>query len=184
MFVALLEKTAAALDRAGIPYMVIGGQAVLRHGEPRLTRDIDLTLGVDVDRLADVLAVTVACGYELLVDPEPFVRQTMVLPCRDPKSGVRLDLVFSFSPYEREAIARAEPVRLGSADVRFATVEDLVIHKMIAGRPRDLEDVRGLLLRNPGVDRAAVEEKLSEFGEAAAEPILGRFRGICRDLDS
>ena len=31
--------------------MLIGGQAVLLYGEPRLTRDIDITLGVDVDKI-------------------------------------------------------------------------------------------------------------------------------------
>lgn len=39
------------MDEAGVPYMVIGGQAVLIYGEPRLTKDIDITLGVDVDGL-------------------------------------------------------------------------------------------------------------------------------------
>jgi hypothetical protein len=40
MFQTLLVKLARTLDGAGLPYMVIGGQAVLRHGEPRLTRDL------------------------------------------------------------------------------------------------------------------------------------------------
>jgi hypothetical protein len=31
---------ARELKEASIPYMVIGGQAVLLYGEPRLTRDI------------------------------------------------------------------------------------------------------------------------------------------------
>ncbi|GAH87084.1 unnamed protein product, partial [marine sediment metagenome] len=30
--------------------MIIGGQAVLLYGEPRLTRDIDVTLGDDIDK--------------------------------------------------------------------------------------------------------------------------------------
>jgi len=38
----LLVNLAKALDEAGIPYMLIGGQAVLIYGEPRLTRDIDV----------------------------------------------------------------------------------------------------------------------------------------------
>jgi hypothetical protein len=162
--------------------MVIGGQAVLRYGEARLTRDIDLTLGVDVDRLPDVLTVTAACGFEVLVDPEPFVRETMVLPCRDPGSGIRLDLVFSFSPYEREAIARAVPVTIGTTSVRFATVEDLVIYKIIAGRPRDLEDVRGILLKNPGLDMAFVEGHLDAIGSAVGEPYRERLREVTLDV--
>jgi hypothetical protein len=47
----LLERIALELERAGIPYMVTGGQAVLLYGEPRLTRDIDITLGVSTDQL-------------------------------------------------------------------------------------------------------------------------------------
>ncbi len=182
MFAALIEKIAVELERANIPYMVIGGQAVLLYGEPRLTRDIDLTLGADVDRLDDVLAVARSCGLETLVD-SAFVRQTMVLPCRDPASGIRVDLVFSYSPYEREAVARSRPVPLGAAQVRFATVEDLVIHKVVAGRARDLEDVRGILLRNPGVDLAFVEARLTEFEDALGEPFMDRLRGIRRDIE-
>ena len=40
MFGNLLEKVALALDSERLPYMVIGGQAVLLHGEPRLTKDV------------------------------------------------------------------------------------------------------------------------------------------------
>lgn len=37
--------------------MVIGGQAVLVHGEPRLTEDIDITLGVDIARVNDIIVL-------------------------------------------------------------------------------------------------------------------------------
>ena len=36
MFESLLARLAHALDAAGLPYMVFGGQAVLLHGEPHL----------------------------------------------------------------------------------------------------------------------------------------------------
>src|SRR5262245_35417486 len=107
MFESLLERIATALDANAIPYMVIGGQAVLVHGEPLLTRDIDITLGVDLDRLTDVLSVAAALGFVVLVDPEKFTRETMVLPCQDPVTTIRVDFIFSFSTYERQALARA-----------------------------------------------------------------------------
>ncbi len=43
MFERLLTKIATALNKAEIPCMVIGGQAVLLYGEPRLTKGIDIT---------------------------------------------------------------------------------------------------------------------------------------------
>jgi hypothetical protein len=46
MFEKILARLGATLDESNLPYMIIGGQAVLLYGEPRLTRDIDITLGV------------------------------------------------------------------------------------------------------------------------------------------
>jgi hypothetical protein len=158
-----------------VPYMVVGGQAVLLYGEPRLTKDIDITLGVGLDRLPEILALAEWMGLRPLVDPETFTRQTMVLPCGDPETGVRLDFMFSFSPYERQALERVRTVEMGKTSVRFASVEDVIVHKVIAGRPRDLEDVRSILIKNPGVDLAYVRRWLKEFSEALAEPFLERF---------
>jgi hypothetical protein len=41
MFEELLIRIAKALDNNYIPYMIVGGQAVLLYGEPRLTKDIE-----------------------------------------------------------------------------------------------------------------------------------------------
>ena len=57
MFEELLARIAAGLSSRNLPYMIIGGQAVLLYGEPRLTKDIDITLGINIDRLDDLLAV-------------------------------------------------------------------------------------------------------------------------------
>jgi len=55
MFEKLLSDIGNHLGLAGIPYMVIGGQAVLLYGEPRLTRDIDITLGLGIDDLEKLI---------------------------------------------------------------------------------------------------------------------------------
>ena len=58
IFRRLLRKIAESFDRHRIPYMVIDGQAVLQYGRPRLTEDIDITLGVDSSELAVVQKAT------------------------------------------------------------------------------------------------------------------------------
>lgn len=187
MFAPLLTRLAAALDEAGIPYMVIGGQAVLVHGEPRLTRDIDITVGMGTEGLDRLLATVGQAGLRPLPDdPAAFARDTMVLPAVDPDSGVRVDLILSFTSYELEAIERARPAPAGLGSVRFASPEDLVVHKMIAGRPRDLEDVRSILLRNPTLDRESVRRWLRDFETAVADDpgLVGRFATIERDVDA
>ena len=178
MFESLLERIATALRDAGIPYMVIGGQAVLLYGEPRLTKDIDITLGAGIERLPAVLDLARRLELQLPDDAEGFARQTMVLPCSDPSTGIRVDLILSYSPYEQLAISRSKPVKIGSVEVQFASVEDLIILKIVAGRPRDLEDVRGVVLRNPDFDRAYVKRWLKDFSAALTEDFVGRFDRI------
>jgi hypothetical protein len=176
MFEQLLEAIARGLERLGVPYMLIGGQAVLLYGEPRLTRDIDVTLGVGPERLSELLEWVRGSGWQVLVEaPEEFVGKTMVLPCLEPVSGIRIDLIFSFSPYEQQALKRARRVPLGGAQVCFASLEDLIIHKMLAGRPRDLEDLRSVLLKNRAFDLEYVHRWLREFDRGLGERSLERF---------
>ena len=105
---------------------------------------MDIALGVDSTHLPDVLAVCEELNLESLpADVQDFVRSTFVLPAVDRETGIRVDLIFSTTTYEAEAISRAQPVEVGEAVVPFATAEDLIIHKLFAGRPRDIEDAGG-----------------------------------------
>lgn len=178
MAATLLARLAQALDAAGIAYMIIGGQAVLLYGEPRQTRDVDITLGVDVDALPAVLRVVAACELELLVDPAEFVPRTLVLPCHDPASGYRVDLIFSFSPYERQALARTTIVHEAGQPLRYASLEDLLLQKLVAGRPRDLEDARVLLLKHPELEEDYLLDRLTEFEAVVDRPLVETFRRL------
>lgn len=183
MFQGLLEAISRELTVGSVPYMVIGGQAVLLYGEPRLTRDIDITLGVGVEELGRIEKIVHKAGLKVLVENiDEFVERTMVLPAMDEQSGIRVDLIFSFSPYERQAIARAKDTKLGKAAVKFASLEDVVIHKVIAGRARDLEDIRSILLKNPGYDSLYIERWLKEFDESLGEGFLASFEKIVAEI--
>ena len=163
--------------------MVIGGQAVLLYGEPRLTRDIDITLGMGVKGLDKIKKIIKAIGLKILVKKEKeFVEQNMVLPTLDKKSGIRVDFIFSFSPYERQAIERGKDIKLGRTLVKFASLEDVVIHKVIAGRARDLEDVRSILLKNPKYNLDYIKKWFREFDQSLDENFLKVFGEIKKDL--
>lgn len=183
MFDRLLAAIARALDKESIPYMVIGGQAVLLHGEPRLTKDIDVTLAAGLERLDAILRAARAAGLDPLVDPQEFTPRTLVLPCKDTSSQIRVDFILSFSPYEAAAVGRARRITLDRAEVRFASVEDLIIHKILAGRPRDLEDVRSILLKNPHLDKAFVRRTLGEFEAALSrgDELTSSFETVLRE---
>lgn len=170
MFKELIEKLGESLEGRGIPYMIIGGQAVLLYGEPRLTRDVDITLGLGTEQFSDILYLAAGIGLQPLPeDVVTFVEQTMVLPVVDNTTGIRVDFIFSYTPYEHEAINRSRKVRFGNVEVSFAAPEDVIIHKIFAGRPRDIEDVRGIILKNPDIDKEYIMKWLEEFERSAGE---------------
>jgi len=181
MFKTLLIRIARGLTSAGLPYMIIGGQAVLLYGSPRLTRDIDVTLGVGVDEMKRVLKTAAGMGLEIIPkDIETFIERTFVLPARDSATGIRVDLIFSFTPYEKQAIERTRPILFDDTAVMFASLEDVVIHKIFAGRPRDLEDAVTILAKNSDFDRDYIRKWLKEFDRTMATDGFSRkFAELC-----
>ena len=71
-----------------------------------------------------------------------------MLPAQDAQTNIRVDFIFSFSPYEEVALKRVKKVSIGRYAVKFASVEDIIIHKMLASRAVDIEDVKNILLKN------------------------------------
>lgn len=165
------------------PYMVMGGQAVLLYGDFRVTEDIDVTVALTPAETSTALSIAAAAGLRPLVaDPEAFARETCVLPLRHDATGLRVDLIFSLTDYEREALARSRLVRVGDADVRFSGPEDVVLSKVFAGRPRDLEDARGILRRHQDLDLAYVRRWLDVLEPGSDRPLQARFEQLLRDL--
>lgn len=183
MFEVLLKKIAASLERYQIPYMIIGGQAVLLYGEPRLTRDIDVTLGIEIEGLQKIIKVVNELGLDIVVDDVvSFVKRTMVLPAIHAQSGIRVDFIFSFTPYEQEAINRAKKVMIQGQPVAFASVEDVIIHKVFAGRARDIDDVRAILIKNPDIDIEYIKNWLTEFDRSLNGDFTKKFDKIRKNL--
>lgn len=183
MFQRLLKEISSKLKKTAVPYMVIGGQAVLLYGEPRLTRDIDITLGAGTEKLDEIKKIISEIGLKILVENDKeFVKRTLVLPAIDEKSSIRVDFIFSFSPYERQAIGRAKNIKLGRSLIKFASLEDVVIHKIIAGRARDVEDIKAILLKNPDYDSEYIERWLKEFDSSLDENFLNLFKKILDEI--
>lgn len=155
------------LEQRRIPYMVFGGLANLQWGKPRFTQDVDIKVLVEGDR--EIFAAALGREFEILpMDPVAFLDSTHVLPART-HEGVRIDFVLAILPYEREAIARAARIPLEGVLVSWCTAEDLILHKIFSDRPRDREDVEGVVLRQ----RAALDR----------EYLDPRVRDLARDLE-
>ena len=178
-FETLLAKISQALERDKIPYMVIGGQAVLIYGEPRFTRDIDITLGLDTDEAERIRKMARELSLEPVADAtEDFVKQNALLSVEDHETRIVIDFIFSFLPYERQAIQRAKTVHIGTASVRFATAEDTIIHKLFAGRARDIEDAKGIVNNMGDLDTSYLRRWLKDFSSVTGRDLVKEYDEI------
>lgn len=120
------QRASEALQRAGVPHVVVGGLAVGANGYPRATKDVDFLVG-------DAAFVQHAGG---LVTMNP------ALPIA--VDGVAIDYLSARADEKHLAEALLEPAGT------FVDAPRLIYMKLRAGRLRDRGDVAGLI--NAGID--------------------------------
>lgn len=143
---SLLQPLAQVLRRFGNRWYLFGAQAVVIWGRPRLTADVDVTAFIEDEEVDAFVSAMSDAGFTLrLSDVEDFVRRTRVLPFMHEQTRLPLDVVLG-GPGPEEAFLRSSiPVGVAGTTVPVIAPEELVVTKILAGRPKDLEDVRGIL---------------------------------------
>ncbi len=164
----LLRSLKELLDRLGLRWYLFGAQAVVLHGRPRLTEDVDVTVELGSLSQPAFVREMQSAGFQLEqgID-EDFIAQTRVLPFTH-TSGVPLDIVLAGSGLETLIFDQVQPVAL-TEDLAVPVVapEHLVVLKILAGRPKDIEDVRGILMQcGDEIDHDAIRELLGQLEEA------------------
>ena len=164
---AALADLVKWLDDAKMPSMIIGGVAASVLGRPRLTQDVDVLAILPEEDWAN--AVSSAARHGILPRVEnalDFAHRSRVLLMRHAESGIDIDVTFGRLSFEQTAIDNSEIHDVGGLRVRLPRVEDLLIMKAVARRPKDLQDIEGLLAAHPDADIAAVRQWVREFATA------------------
>lgn len=175
-----LTRLAAVLRALGLRWYVFGAQAVAVHGFPRATADLDVTVDLaDVapERLVRTLE---RAGFASRFSDADFVRATRVMPIVHKKTGLPIDVVLAGPGLEQVFLDAAATYRIGRCTIPVISREHLIVTKLLAGRPKDLEDVRELIaIAGADLDFAHVEALLAELERALGQSDL---RPRLRDL--
>lgn len=159
------------LDAMHVPSMVIGGVAASVLGEPRLTQDVDaLAILPEANWRKAVEGATRFGITPRIEDALEFARRSRVLLMRHVASTIDLDITFGELSFEEAAVANCEVHNIGGISVRLPRVEDLLVMKAIARRPKDLQDIRGILAAHPNADVALARRWVREFATAMSMP--------------
>lgn len=164
----------------GWRHCVIGGMALLRWGEQRMTKDVDLTLLTGFGGEEVFVAALLAEFQALPPEPMAFALRNRVLPVRT-KSGFKADIALGGLPFEEKAVSRATDYAYSENVVlRTCTAEDLIVMKAFAARPQDQIDIEGILIRQRGqLDWTYVYENLQPLADVKEMPeIIANLRAL------
>ena len=139
-----LQDVFASLSRHDVRYVVIGGIAVVLHGVPRATFDLDILIDATPANAASLLQALVDAGLgtATLTTPEEVLANEITVF----KDRVRIDVQtstpgLSFS----DAWSHRDAMEYHGQSFHVVSKPDLIAAKRAAGQPVDLEDVRLLL---------------------------------------
>jgi hypothetical protein len=160
----------------GWRFCFIGGLAVQKWGEPRVTDDVDLTLLTGLGTEAPFIDALLALDW---VEPRiprarEFAQARRVLLLQT-KGGVGLDIAMGAFPFEEEAVRRGQEVALLPGRVlRLCTAEDLIVFKTFAARSQDWRDVEMTIVRqgDDALDWRYIHEQLRPLLELKEAPEL------------
>jgi hypothetical protein len=129
------EKITSALDKAGIPFMVVGSLASSLHGNPRFTQDADLVIRPD-GRSLEVFLQQI--GSEFYLAPETArqaLRTHSMFNIIDAGSGWKVDLIIAPpSDFGEQAFLRRVWACVLGVDVAVQSPEDTILSKLLWGK--------------------------------------------------
>ena len=163
------------LEEQAWKYCFIGGLALQRWGENRLTRDVDLTILTGFGRESGFIDKLLATFSGRRADAREFALQYRVLLLRSDEN-IGIDVSLAALPFEEALIERATDFEfLPASPVRTCSAEDLVVLKAFAARPQDWIDIRGVLVRQGHrLERDAIRTRLAPLVELKEEPEIER----------
>ena len=131
----------------GFRFCFIGGLAVQRWGQPRMTADVDLTIMTGFGGEEPYVDALLSKLRGRISDARAFAlrHRTLLLVT---SQGIHADIALGAMPFEEHSVTRASAFSISETDtVTTCSAEDLLVHKAFAGRDKDWLDIRGIIVR-------------------------------------
>lgn len=169
------------LQKAHQRFCFIGGIALQRWGEPRFTRDVDLSLLCPYGGEDDMAGLLLDAFRPRIPDARAFAIENRVL-LLESNDGVPLDIALAAIPFEERCISRASDFDFGGVHLATCSAEDLIVMKAFAGRDRDWADIESVVIRQSSrLDWTLILAEITPLSELRDAgnilPRLGHLRG-------
>ncbi len=154
----LYQEIIERMNDEGVEYLVVGGIAVNLYGYIRATMDLDLLVMLDEANTARFIKIVKALGYKPSIPvniddfSNPLIRRKWkekkdmkVFSVYNPKNEMEhVDVLMEEGIDFRSAFKRRQVIKSGGTTINLIGLDDLIHLKQMAGRERDLIDIRAL----------------------------------------
>jgi hypothetical protein len=167
----VLAALRASFDSLGVRWYLFGAQAAIYHGVARLTADIDVTIQPGLHSTRELVTTLEANGFGLrMTASDAFVARTRVLPLVHSSTRLPVDVVLAGPGLEERFLDHAESHVLEGVRIPIAAAEDLVTMKLLAARPKDLDDAERMLrVGSDTIDLDRVRQTLELLEDALSQ---------------
>ena len=140
-----LRQLLSALNGHNVRYLVIGGYAVMMHGQPRMTKDLDVFVESNQDNALSLFKALAGFGAPL--------GGFTVEDFSDGRTGARFgnppicfDILQKIDGIDfATAYGNSIPFLIdGDLPARYISADDLITNKLASGRAQDLADVEAI----------------------------------------
>jgi len=159
------------LRSSGSEFCFIGGVALQRWGQPRFTRDVDLTLLCPLGSEAETIDRVLGKFSARMSNARSFALKSRVILAQT-ATGIPIDVALGALDFEHRCVKRASEFDFGPGlNLDTCSAEDLVILKSFAGRGQDWVDVEYVLVRQRRVlDWRMIERELAPLLDLSGTP--------------
>jgi Nucleotidyl transferase AbiEii toxin, Type IV TA system len=167
-----------------IPYAIIGGMAVQYWGEPRFTKDIDITILLPQDQESLLLKEILDVFPSRINNALEFALQNRVCLVKS-RNGCDIDISLGIPGYEEMVMQRSIPWEIAEGKHCYlCSAEDLIIHKIISYRFQDYYDIEGILIRQGSkLNLEYLREWLNNFANLLdTKEIIERFEALLKHI--
>lgn len=165
-----LLHTLETIENIGVDYVLFGGLAMPAYRRIRATKDVDIMISLQGKEMKIIIPPMEKAGFRL--DPQKGIKELKDFRLfrfvyTDKVYGLEIytDLVKAETEFQKEIIRRKKIITLWGRKINFASCEDLILLKILGGRPIDIADAQGLLEENiEGLDKIYLKTWAQKLG--------------------
>ena len=152
------------LESAGVAFMLTGSMAMGFYGTPRMTRDIDLVIAIDIHDTETIVDLFESDYYVERSAVVNAIARRSIFNLIHQNSLIKVDcVILKTEPYRQEEFARRRQIQAEGFKTWIVSREDLILSKLYWAKDSrselQLRDVRNLLSGGCDMDYINIRAK-------------------------